>query len=433
MQTPRLRTVLFAPLILGAAVAVADADRSVEIVKPETVGFSAERLQRLDKAMQATIDDKALAGAVMLLARQGKVVSFNTYGQRDLASGKPMQKDTIFRIFSMTKPVTGVAMMILYEEGKWRPSDPIAKHIPELKDLKVYAGQGADGQPILEAPKHAPTVGELMTHTAGFTYGFFGASPVDKMYAQAKLLEAPSLKEFIDRLARLPLAYQPGEGWEYSVSVDVQGYLVEKLSGIPFAQFLEQRVFKPLGMTDTAFFVPESKLDRLATIYVPAGPNALAPMPGMPPLTSAPGMPSGGGGLYSTASDYLRFAQMLANEGELNGVRVLAPSTVQLMRSNHLPEKLRTGKHGIGYYRMQPGLGFGYDAAVIEEPAKVGSTAGAGSYLWDGIAGTWFWIDPTNDVVFIGMIQRWMMAPGMPNLEELSRQLVYQALVEPGK
>ena len=210
-----------------------------------------------------------LAGAVTVLARHGKVVSFKTYGQQDIAAGKPMQKDSIFRIFSMTKPVTGVAMMVLHEEGKWRANDPISKHIPEFKDLKVYAGAGPDGQPILEAPRHAPTVGELMTHTAGFTYGLFGGTPVDKMYGQAKLLESASLKEFIDKLAKLPLAYQPGEGWEYSVSVDVQGYLVEKLSGMPFAQFLEQRVFKPLGMTDTGFFVPDSKLSRLASIYVP--------------------------------------------------------------------------------------------------------------------------------------------------------------------
>ena len=433
MHVYRLKFPLAAALLLTAFAASADGTRAIETAKPETVGFSSERLQRLDDAMRATVDNKVLAGGVTVLARHGKVVSFNTYGQQDIATGKPMQKDSIFRIFSMTKPVTGVAMMLLYEEGKWRPSDPIAKYIPELKDLKVYAGQGPDGQPILEAPKHAPTVGELMTHTAGFTYGLFGASPVDKMYAQAKLLEAPSLKEFIDKLAKLPLAYQPGEGWEYSVSVDVQGYLVERLSGMPFAQFLDQRVFKPLGMTDTAFFVPESKLGRLASIYT-VGPNAtLAAMPRDPNVSKAPGMPSGGGGLYSTASDYLRIAQMLVNEGELDGVRLLSPSTVRLMRSNHLPEKLMTGKHGIGFYRMQPGQGFGYDVAVIEDPAKVGSSAGAGSYLWDGIAGTWFWVDPTNDVVFIGLIQRWMMAPGMPNLEDLSRQLVYQALVDPEK
>jgi CubicO group peptidase (beta-lactamase class C family) len=324
-------------------------------------------------------------------------------------------------------------MMILFEDGKWRASDPITKFLPEFKDVKVYAGQGADGQPILEAPKHAPTVGEVMTHTAGFTYGFFGSGPVDKMYMQAKLLEAPSLEEFTAKLAKLPLAYQPGEGWEYSVAVDVQGALVERISGVPFAQFLEERLFKPLGMADTGFFVPENKLARLATIYTPGPNSTLAPMPRDPNVSKAPGMPSGGGGLYSTATDYLRFAQMLANEGDLNGVRILAPSSVQLMRSNQLPDRLRTGKHGIGYYRMQPGLGFGYDVAVIEEPSKIGSTAGAGTYLWDGVAGTWFWVDPTNDVVFIGMIQRWMMAPGMPNMEDLSRALVYQALVEPAK
>ncbi|MGH8176737.1 MAG: serine hydrolase domain-containing protein [Steroidobacter sp.] len=433
MQTYRLKFSLFAALLLTVFAVAADDTRSIATAQPEAVGFSSERLQRLDKAMQATVDNKQLAGAVTVLARHGKVVSFNTYGQQDLAGAKPMQKDSIFRIFSMTKPVTGVAMMVLYEEGKWRPNEPIAKYIPEFKDLKVYAGQDQEGKPILEAPKHAPTIGELMTHTAGFTYGLFGASPVDKMYAQSKPLESASLKEFIDKLSKLPLAYQPGEGWEYSVSVDVQGYLVERLSGMPFPQFIEERVFKPLGMTDTAFFVPENKLSRLATIYVPNAKSALAPMPRDANVSKAPGMPSGGGGLYSTAHDYLQFAQMLLNEGDLNGVQILSPSTVRLMRSNHLPERLMTGKHGIGFYRMQPGLGFGYDVAVFEDPIKVGSTAGQGSYLWDGVAGTWFWIDPTNDVLFIGLIQRWMMAPGMPNLEDLSRALVYQALVEPEK
>jgi CubicO group peptidase (beta-lactamase class C family) len=433
MHAHRLRSPLAAALLLASVAVLADVGAALTTAKPESVGFSSERLGRLDQAMQATIDNKQLAGAITVLARHGKVVGFNTYGQQDIASGKPMQKDSIFRIYSMTKPVTGAAMMILYEEGKWRASDPIAKFLPEFKDVKVYAGQGADGQPILETPKHAPTVGEVMTHTAGFTYGFFGSGPVDKIYMQAKVLEAGSLKEFTEKLAKLPLAYQPGEGWEYSVAVDVQGALVERLSGMPFAQFLEDRLFKPLGMVDTAFFVPENKLSRLATIYTP-GPNAtLAPMPRDANVSKAPAMPSGGGGLYSTATDYLRFAQMLANEGELNGMRVLAPSSVRLMRSNQLPDRLRTGKHGIGYYRMQPGLGFGYDVAVIEDPTKVGSTAGAGTYLWDGVAGTWFWVDPTNDVVFIGMIQRWMMAPGMPNLEDLSRALVYQALVEPEK
>jgi CubicO group peptidase (beta-lactamase class C family) len=273
-----------------------------------------------------------------------------------------------------------------------------------------------------------------MSHTAGFTYGVFGNTPVDKMYQESNPLQAGSLKEFIDRLAKLPLVYQPGEGWIYSVSVDVQGYLVEKLSGKSFPDFVRERIFVPLGMKDSGFFIPAEKLARLATIYTTdAKSPGLTALPRDPNVTKVPGLPSGGGGLYSTAEDYLRFAQMLLNGGELNGVRILSPSTVALMRVNHLPERLMTGKFGIGFYTMQPGLGFGYDFAVFENPAKFGSTAGQGTYLWDGAAGTWFWIDPANDLVFVGMIQRMLTAAGAPNMEDLSRTLIYQALVDPKK
>jgi CubicO group peptidase (beta-lactamase class C family) len=369
-----------------------------------------------------------------MAARHGKLVQQKAYGLRDLAGSSPMQKDTIFRIYSMTKPVTGVAMMILYEEGKWKPSDPLSKYIPEFADLKVYDGVDADGKTRLAAPAYAPTIGELMSHTAGFTYGYFGNTPVDKLYTELKPLEAKSLKEFIDRLAKIPLLYQPGESWVYSVSVDIQGYLVEKLSGKSFSDFMNERILVPLGMKDTAFFVPEGKLNRLATIYTTDDKSPdLKPVPRDINVSKAPGMPSGGGGLYSTAGDYLRFAQMMLNGGELNGVRILSPSSVQLMRSNHLPERLMTGKYQIGLYAMQPGLGFGYDFAVFEDPAKIGSTAGKGTFLWDGVAGTWFWIDPENDLVFVGMIQRMMTAPGAPNMEDLSRALLYQALVDPKK
>lgn len=429
----RLRSLSIAAMLLACSVSYAQV-RELAETKPEAVGFSAERLKRLDAAMQAKVDSKELAGIVTVLARHGKVVDMKTYGQQTIAGNKPMQKDSIFRIYSMTKPITGVAMMMLYEEGKWRPEDPIAKYIPELAGLKVFSGVDKDGNPTLENAGHQPTIGELMTHTAGFTYGLFGATPVDKQYQQAKLLEAPSLKEFIERLAKLPLAYQPGQGWTYSVSVDVQGYLVERLSGKTFPEFLRERVFEPLNMKDTGFFVPEAKLGRLSTTYVPdPSGKALAPLPTDPGVSKAPGLPSGGGGLYSTARDYLRFTQMLLNNGELDGQRLLAPQTVTLMRSNHLPPHLMNGKFGIGFYRMQPGFGFGYDVAVYEDPVQVGSTAGKGSFLWDGVAGTWFWVDPTNDVIFIGLIQRMMMAPGMPNMEDLSRALVYQALVEPQK
>lgn len=405
--------------------------QSLELTQPETQGFSAERLQRLDQAMAEKVGSQQLAGAVTLLARHGKIVSFSTHGQQDIANAVTMKKDSIFRIYSMTKPITSVAMMILYEEGKWLPNEPIAKYLPEFNDIKVYAGQDQKGKPILVAPEHPPTIGELLTHTAGIGLGFFD-TPVDKMYANANMWGSGSLKEFVEKIAHIPLKYQPGEAWEYSLSADVAGYLVERLSGQSLAHFFEERIFKPLGMQDTAFFVPTQKLSRLALIYQPEG-NSLAALPRDPNITALPALLSGGGGLYSTAEDYFRFVQMLLNEGKFNGVQLLSPSSVKLMRANHLPEKLQNGKHGIGFYHMQPGFGFGYNLGVFEDPQKVGSTAGAGTYLWDGLAGTWFWIDPANDVIFIGMIQRWGLAPGMPNLEDMSRALVYQALISPDK
>jgi len=401
--------------------------------KPETVGFSPERLQRLDEAMGAFVDRKELAGVITALARHGKLVHFRVQGYQDLADRTPLREDTIFRIYSMTKPITGVAMMMLYEEGKWSPSDPLSRHIPEFANLQVFVGADKDGQPALEKPSHPPTVGELMTHTAGFTYGLFGSTPVDKMYQRESPLRSASLQEFIGKMARLPLSYQPGEHWVYSVSVDIQGYLIEKLSGKPLPDFLRERIFDPLGMQDTGFSVAESKLSRLATVYgAEAETGALKAQPRPADITKTPGMASGGGGLYSTAGDYLRFAQMLLNGGELNGVRLLAPSSVALMTANHLPERLLTGKFGIGLQVLRPGFGFGYDVAVFEDPARAGTTAGKGTFLWDGAAGTWFWVDPTNDLVFVGMIQR-MLAPGSPDLEQLSRALTYQALVDPKK
>jgi CubicO group peptidase (beta-lactamase class C family) len=384
--------------------------------------------------MQRLVDEKQLAGVVTVVARHGKVVHRKAFGKLDTAKDAPMQKDSIVRIYSMTKPIVGVAMMMLYEEGKWKPSDPIAKYIPEFAGLKVYAGE-KDGEPVLEAPKHAPTIGELMSHTAGFTYGVFGASPVDKMYQQSNPLGEASLQGMIDKLAKLPLVYQPGEAWVYSISVDIQGYLVEKISGKPLPQFLSERIFEPLNMKDTAFFVPPEKMARLATTYsYSAQTKGLVALPVDPGVNTLPGLASGGGGLYSTADDYLQFLQMVANGGELNGARLIAPSSVELMRANRVSDEVKAqAKFGIGNYKMQPGMGFGMDFCIIEDPLKLGSTAGKGTYLWDGVAGTWFWIDPTNDVVFVGIIQRRGGVPGAANIEDLTRQLTYQALVEPSK
>jgi CubicO group peptidase (beta-lactamase class C family) len=375
-----------------------------------------------------------------LLARHGEVVQHKACGYRDLDSKAPMQLDTIVRIYSMTKPIAGAALMMLYEEGKWQPNDPIAKHIPEFANLKVFAGAGADGKPILVEPNHAPTMAELMSHNAGFTYGLFGNTPVDQMYRADNPLAAKSLQEMIDKLAKFPLLYQPGEKWVYSVSVDIQGYLVQKLSGKSFPEFLEERMFKPLGMKDTAFLVPKEKLSRVATIYSwDNNKKALAAQPRDPLISEMPGLPSGGGGLYSTAADYFRFAQMMANGGELDGVRILKPSSVAIMRTNVLNDTTLNSKSGVGIARsqggngIQPGLGFGYDFAVMTDPVGLKSSVGKGTYWWWGIAGTWFWIDPANDVVFISLIQRQGRTPTAPDHESISRELVYKALVDASK
>jgi CubicO group peptidase (beta-lactamase class C family) len=401
------------------------------LTDPAKAGFSAQRLQRLTQSLHARVDEGQLSGMVALIARHGKLVYCDAYGVQDLTSRKPMTEDTIFRIHSMTKPVTGVAMMMLYEEGKWSPHDPVAKYIPELANVKVYTGVDASGNPILEAPVHPPTLAELLTHTAGFVYGFQG-SPVDKIFSDRKPFEVSSTLEMIQRVATVPLEYQPGTRWKYSVAVDIQGYLIEKLSGKKLPQFFRERIFDPLGMHDTDYYVPESKLPRLATMYRMApGATALEAVPHDANVARMPPFTGGGGGLYSTAHDYLRFAQMLLNEGELDGVRYLAPPTLELMRGNHLPPQLMTGAFGIGSQQIRPGFGFGYNVAVFEDPVKAGAPVGKGSYLWDGAGGNFFWVDPTHDLVFIGMIQR--LNSGVLNLQEHARALTYQALVDPSR
>jgi len=403
-------------------------------VRPETEGFSSARLERLHELMQQTVDKKQLAGVVTILARHGKIVDYRAYGLKDMASGTPMTKDTIFRDYSMTKPVTGVAMMILYEQGKWLPSDPISKYIPEFAHLKVFNGVDANGKMILVDPDHAPTMRELMTHTAGFSYGN-GKTPADAMYSDLHVRQSKNLQEMIDRLAQIPLMYQPGKGWIYSMSMDIEGYIVEKLTGQMLPDFMHDQIFKPLGMKDAGFYVPAEKKSRFATLYENDQQGGLkldtTNGSGMGDFLTLPTMPSGGGGLTSTAEDYYRFAQMLANGGELNGAHILAPATVHLMASNHVPVELLTGQYGIGLQILRPGLGYGYNCAVEFDPAEANLPDGKGTFYWDGAAGTWFWIDPTNDIVFVGMIQR--MKGGSPNVEFLSRSVVYQALVDPKK
>lgn len=407
--------------------ALGSAKQELPSARPESVGISSERLARLPEGMKSLVDQGRLAGVVTLVARHGKVVEFDAAGKRDIAADAPMQKDTIFRIYSMSKPITGVAMMMLFEEGKWQLKDPVAKYVPEFANLKVFATD-ARGNMTLVDPVHPVTMRELMTHTGGFTYGYFSNTPVDKLQREADVINPNNtLEEMIKRVARLPLNTQPGSEWHYSISVDIQGYIVQKLSGMPFEEFLEKRIFKPLGMVDTGFYVPADKMKRLAEFYNYGKDGKLELERGIAnhDFSAKPALSSGGGGLVSTATDYLRFCQMLLNGGQLDGVRLLGPRTVELMRSNELPPTMTTGA---------PGDGFALDFGVYTDPVAAGGYYGKGTYYWSGLGGTWFWIDPENDLIVIGMIQQLGgtgAAPGIevPDMRGLSHAYVYQAIM----
>jgi CubicO group peptidase (beta-lactamase class C family) len=403
---------------------------------PAQVGVSPERLARLDEYMKRQVAGGHIPGAVTLLARHGKIVAFNSYGESDPDRHVAMTRDAIFRIYSQTKVVTGVAMMMLFEEGKWRFDDPVTRFLPELKSLRVCKGFNQDGSMQLEDISRPPTMRELLTHSAGFGYGLSDDNPVDKAYAQSQFLHAANSTEALERISKLPLASQPGLHWRYSAAVDLQGYIVERISGLSLGDFMERRIFGPLRMKDTGFYVPASKQDRFVILkaYDAASKSLIAPSGTLVfDYSRPPGTASGGAGLVSTASDYLRFAQMLVNGGELDGVRILAPATVKLLASNHLAEDIRAKAEES--FSEHTGMGFGVDVAVVLDSAKAGTLRAEGSYDWGGAAGTWFWIDPRNDLIFIGMIQvmdRWK-DPQLQYIDTETTALVYGALVSPGK
>jgi len=405
-------------LLLSSCVAPVE-QRNLGLASPEDVGMSSERLDRLSQAMQHEIDEGNVPGISTMVARHGKIVHFETYGYQDTENQVPIDENTIFRIYSMSKPITGVALMMLYEEGRFSLSDPVSKFIPEFKGLKVVENW-VDLEPKLVEAKHEMTIRELMSHSAGLSYGIFSDTYVDKLYREADVLNYhSSLHEMAMSLSKIPLLYQPGEGYYYSISVDVQGYLVEVLSGMNFRDYLLERLFTPLKMMDTDFYVPEEKHDRFALIYdrkegeelklseefVGLSPNVF-----YEPVTFF----SGGGGLVSTAMDYMRFCQMLLNGGELDGIRILSPRTIDLMNQNQLPDGIK----GPG------GNDFGLDFAVVKNGRDGRSL---GEYNWGGAAGTWFWIDPVEDLVFVGMRQQFGQRP---DLGGLSHQLTYQAIIQ---
>ncbi len=401
---------------------------------PEEVGLSTAGLDAVDATVQSFIDSGALAGAVTLTARHGKIARVHSMGLKDIASGEPLAEDTIFRIFSMTKPITGTAMMILHDEGLWAPEDPIAKHLPELADVRVFAGEDSHGNPILEAPGHAPTMGELMTHRAGFAYGINIGPPSDRieaMYREAGVLQAADLNDMVARLATLPLAYQPGSRWRYSLSMDVQGAIIERLSGQSLPDFMRTRIFEPLGMADTAFYIAPEKKHRLATLYFKAPDTpltALAVNPVRPDPEAEPKLAMGGGGLFSTALDYARYAQMLLNGGEFGGKRIVSAEGVCEQMTNRLPDELLETRFVAGHQKFRPGFGYGYNGVVFTDPGLAGIPVGEGTYHWDGAAGTWFWVDPTNDLLFVGMIQ--LLSYTAPPLQETTQILMSEAIAE---
>jgi|TARA_Y100000310_G_scaffold341900_1_gene442782 CubicO group peptidase (beta-lactamase class C family) len=356
------------------------------------------RIDAATAAIQGHVDAGRLAGAVVLVAQHGKVRKLAAMGHQDLENKVPMQTDTIFRIFSMTKPIAGAALMVLHDEGRFKLSDPVEKYIPEFAGLQVAKEDGPDGKPVTEPPAHKMTIRELMSHSGGLTYGFFSQSQVDSLYVKANVLDRNStLKQMIAKLAKIPLWAQPGTTWHYSISVDVQGYLVEVLSGMSFDEYLEEKIFTPLGMSDTAFHVPPAKASRLSRYYMSRDGQLSSEANGE--YLQKPALFSGGGGLVSTAEDYMRFAQMHLNGGEIDGVRILSDGAVHLMRSRQVPEDIG-GLDGF----VDPGNTFGLDFAIVNDSSKAYEQT-EGVHWWFGVAGTWFWIDPVNEFIFIGMIQ----------------------------
>jgi len=390
---------------------------------PDEAGFSAERLERINIGMQRYIDQKLIAGIVTLVARHGRVVHFERFGMQDIEAHRPMELDTIFRIYSMTKPITSVALMMLYEHGLFHLNDPVSKFIPEFKKAKVFVTEGEPADLTREI-----AIRDLLTHTAGLSYGDQEDFPVDELYGQADLFSADiALEEMIQRLTDLPLVHQPGEVWRYSVATDVIGYVVEVISDMPLADFLDEKILQPLGMKDTAFFVPSAKMERFATIYgqTEKGTLEILDVATAGDYSETVRLHSGGHGLVSTAADYQRFAQMVLNRGELDGVRLLGPKTVKLMTTNHLPPALLPIAMGE---EQMPGFGFGLGFSVLIDAAQAGIMASVGTHGWGGWASTMFWIDAQEQLIGILMLQ--YIPSGTHPIREDFRTLVYQALID---
>ena len=383
-------------LPLALAALFSSVSLQADTAEQSSYRISEPRLQMLGGAMQAQVAEQKLAGISTLVWQDGEVIHRQNAGFQNVESQTPLADDTIYKIFSLTKPITGTALLMLFEEGKFNLDDPVGNYLPEMRDLRVELPGFPDKALETEPVNHPITIRELMTHTAGFSYGRFSQSYTDSLYVSEDIQNIDTtLADMMTKLSRIPLRQQPGTQWHYSISVDVQARLVEVLSGMAFDEFLQQRIFTPLGMVDTGFYVPESKQDRFALSYTPSE-SGLQPFPNEGWL-SKPTFLNGGGGLVSTMDDYLRFARMLLNEGELDGVRLLKPETVRMMRSDQLPE-------GVDGPNWAPGNTFGLNVAVVNDSVAAEHLP-VDTYWWWGIHGPWMWVDPTNQIITLGMMQ----------------------------
>jgi len=397
----------------------------MQTVEPESVGLSSSRLERIKPVIQAYVERGSFAGIVTLIARQGQVAHLQSFGCQDLVTRRPITADTIFRIYSMSKPVTSAAALMLCEQGKLRLADPLSRYLPEFKDARVMVSR-PDGSYDLVPARREITIHDLLTHSGGLSYGSDEHSALDRLYRETlpyldKEVE-PVLEKWMQAFARarLPLAFQPGTDFRYSFSIDVLGYVIQLASGQLFEDFLQEHIFAPLGMPDTAFWVPPEKAHRLALIYTPAAGGGLEVVQPFGDVTTQPTRkPFGGGGLVSTAGDYFRFGQMLLNGGELDGVRLLGRRTVEWMLQNHLPE----GVHPMG----ELANGFGLGGAVLLHPGLSHRPGSAGRFGWGGAANTEWWIDPAEQFNCLIMLQ-YMPCFTIPIVEDFA-QLAYQALL----
>lgn len=409
---------------------VAARPEGLEVVNPEEVGLASDRLARIDAVMEEHIASRQIAGAVTLVARRGAIAHFKAYGMRDVEAKRPMRTDTLFRIASMTKPVTSVAVMMLYEEGRFLLSDPVSLYLPEFAQMKVLPPEGS-AETELQPARGPITIRHLLTHTSGLTYHWnrrLGMAYKEAGVPHGLIEEEGTLREKMKILARLPLVNHPGERYEYGLNTDVLGALVEAVSGMTLEEFFRKRIFEPLGMEDTQFFVPEDQVQRLAVVYQREqdGPIRRAPegpIPGDVGLVYSVTYPyrgpkrffSGGAGLVSTAEDYARFAQMLLNGGELDGVRLLSPKTVELMTTNQVGS-------------IEANLGFGLGFGIVRDERDLKELASIGRYGWGGFFYTDFFIDPQEELIGVFMTQ--LHPSGNLRLHEKFRVLATQAIVE---